>query len=171
MRNQVLKVGRIANTHGLRGEVKIVPWVDDMHVFATIQTLYLDEEKTVPLELTHVRYHNDVIIGSLSGVDSIDAAEKLKGKELYVEREKLGEPPHGRYYICDLIGLEAYDDISGEQLGKVIDVISTGPHNVYVLGRKNQKDLLIPAIPDVIKDLDIDSEKMIVHMIEGLDEL
>jgi len=170
MRNQVLEVGKIVNTHALRGEVKILPLVDDMKIFEQIDTLYFDMEKTKPIALTHVRYQNEVIIAELEGIDHIDKAEKLKNKVVYVEREIMGEPADGRYYICDLIGIKAYDE-SGEPIGQVKDVLTAGPSNVYVLAREGKKDLLIPAIPDVVKDVDIDEEKMTVHMIEGLDEL
>jgi len=170
MRQQVLEIGKIVNTHALAGEVKILPLVDDIKIFEQIETLYFDKEKMQSIALKRVRYQNGIIIAVLEGIDHIDKAEKLKNKVIYVEREALGEPADGRYYICDLIGVKGYDE-SGELLGEIKDVLSTGPTNVYVLSRSGQKDLLIPAIPDVVKSMDIDEEKMTVHMIEGLDEL
>ncbi len=170
MRNQILEAGKIVNTHGLRGEVKILPWVDDAKLFQKLSTFYLDKQKEKSIEITHVRFQNTTIIAKIKGIDDINDAEYYKNKILYVEREHIGEPPEGRYYICDLIGMEVANE-EGELLGTVKDVTSAGSANVYVVARPHQKDLLLPAVPSVVKKVDIDQNQMVVHLLEGLDEL
>lgn len=170
MRNQILEAGKIVNTHGLRGEVKILPWVDDIKLFEKLSAFYLDQEKKTKITISHVRFQNTTIIAQIEGVADINEAEKYKNKSLYIEREHLGEPPKGRYYICDLIGVQVLDE-TGHELGILKEVTTAGSANVYVVKREHQKDLLLPAVPDVVKSVDIDANKMVVHILEGLDEL
>lgn len=167
MRNTTLQVGEIVNTHGLRGEVKIVPWLDVPEDFEVLKTVYADigGQKQV-FTVASVKYQKANIIVKFREVPDIDAAEKLKRTVLYVDREQLGEPEEG-YYICDLLGITVVTD-TGETLGKIVDVFSTGSNDVYTVKGADGKEVLLPVIDDVVLSVDIDEEICKVHLLEGL---
>ena len=167
MRTQIFEVGKIVNTHALGGVLKVTPWTDNADDFERFGYVYVgaasDDNKR---KIESVKYMKSGILLTLEGVDSIEAAEKLKTKILYADREQLGEPETG-YYICDLIGVRVVAD-TGEELGKISDVIATGSNDVYVVSKPGARDLLLPVIPDVVLSVDIDEELAHVHLIEGL---
>lgn len=167
MRNKTLQVGEIVNTHGLRGEVKVVAWTDYPEVFEELEYVYL-EKNNEKFNIKSVKYQKNNVILKLDNINSIEEAQKIKGGVLYVMRDQLGEPDEG-YYICDLIGITVIDD-NDNVLGKITDVISTGKCNdVYVVANENSKhDILLPVIDDVILETDIDKEICRVHIIDGL---
>ena len=163
-----LEVGKIVNTHGLKGEVKIVPWTDYPEVFEEIEEIYLPDGRS--FKVKGVKYQKNNIIVKLEGINYIDEAEKLKGKVITAEREFLGELEEGVYYVADLIGLSVVTE-DGETIGKISDVLRTGANDVYEVKREGAKDLLIPVIESVVKDVDIEGGKVVVHLMEGLLDL
>lgn len=167
MKQKTLQVGQVVNTHGLRGEVKVVPWTDAPDVFEEFDHVYADikKEKTT-LKIQGIKYQKANLIVKFEGIDHIEEAEKLKNLTLYVDREQLGEPEEG-YYICDLLGCTVETD-EGAVLGKVVDVFPTGSNDVYVVRPAEGKDILLPVIDDVILSVDIEQEKIVVHLLEGL---
>lgn len=167
MRNKTLQVGEIVNTHGLRGEVKIVPWTDYPEVFEDFSYVYT-ENGNKKLTVKNIKYQKGNLIVKFNEINSVEEAEIMKKSVLYVEREQLGEPEEG-YYICDLLGICVIDD-EGRMLGKIKDVISTGKCNdVYVVEAEDGgRDILLPVIDEVVLDVDIDKEVCKVHIIEGL---
>lgn len=169
MKHKLLEVGKIVNTHALRGEVKVVPWTDDDSVWDRLDSVCIQGQQ-IKLEIQAVRSQKDNLIIKFADIDTIEQAQLLRNSVLLAERSVLGEPPEGRYYICDLLGIEVDTD-DGIKLGTVKEVFPTGSSYVYTIQRQGQKDMLIPAIPEVVQSIDIDGEKMIIHMIEGLDEL
>lgn len=169
--SNVLEIGKIVNTHGLRGEVKIVPWTNTPDVFEDIEYVYIKnarEEKK--LEIKNVKYQKNNIIVKFVGLDDISQAELLKNAVVTTDREQLGELPDGEYYIADLIGCEVKSE-HGEVYGKLTDVLPTGSNDVYVVKREAKRDLLIPVIDDVVLDVDINNKKIIVRLMEGLEDL
>lgn len=186
MKNMTLQVGQIVNTHGLRGEVKIVTWTNSPDVFETLSHVYTDvksekktdtgrnvkeEKKTFEKEkktlvVTSIKYQKGNLIVKFKGIDTIDEAQKYKNKVLYVNREQLGEPEEG-YYICDLIGCNVFTD-GGQDLGKVCDVFKTGSNSVYAVRTPEGKQILLPEIDEVVLSVDIENDKIIVHIIDGL---
>ena len=167
MKNKTLMVGQIVNTHGLRGEVKIVPWTDYPEVFEDFEYVYTDIKKQkTTFEISNIKYQKANLIVKFKGIDHIDDAEKLKNQELYVDREQLGEPEEG-YYICDLLGCIVKTD-EGETLGELIDVFATGSNDVYTVRREDGKQILLPVIDDVILSVDIENDEITVHLLEGL---
>ncbi len=167
MRNTTLQVGEIVNTHGLRGEVKIVPWLDTPEDFEQLKTVYADiGNQKVTYTVSSVKYQKANIIVKFREVADIDAAEKLKKVVLYVDRDQLGEPEEG-YYICDLLGITVVTD-TDETLGKIVDVFSTGSNDVYTVKRPDGSEVLLPVIDDCILSVDIDEEICRVHLMEGL---
>ncbi len=163
----LLEVGKIVNTHGLRGEVKIVTWTDTPDVFENLDYVYSGEQK---LTIQNVKYQKNNIIVKFKEIPSIDDAEKYKNKVLTAERDMLGELPEGTYYIADLIGLDVYDD-EGNKVGVLADVFNTGSNDIYEVKREGRKALLLPVIDDVVLNIDLDLKKITVHIMEGLDEL
>lgn len=167
MKQKTLQVGQIVNTHGLRGEVKVVAWTDTPDVFEDLETVYTDiKNEKKAFTIRGVKYQKGNLIVKFGGVDHIDEAEMLKNHVLYVDREQLGEPEEG-YYICDLLGCTVETD-EGAVLGTVVDVFPTGSNDVYVVRPEKGKDILLPVIDDVILSVDIEAEKIVVHLLEGL---
>lgn len=161
----LLEVGRIVNTHGLRGEVKVVPWTDYAETFEDIKTLYLDDGRT--LTIRNIKYQKANIILKFAEIDHIDEAEKLKNRIVSAQREALGELPEGVHYIADIIGLKVVDE-EGNHIGEITDVFPTGANDVYEVKREGEKPLLLPVIDSVIRNIDIDAGKVTVHIIDGL---
>lgn len=167
----MLEVGKIINTHGLKGEVKIATWTDSPDVFEDIEYVIIKSKKgDMTLNVAGVKYQKNNIIVKFRELERIEDAEPLKNSVLYVPREILGELPEGVYYIADLIGLEVFDD-EGHKIGVIADVFSTGANDVYDIKREGQKNLLLPVIDDVVLDVDIEGGKVTVHIMEGLLDL
>lgn len=160
-----MEVGQIVNTHGLRGELKINPWADDATVFEQLSTLYLkDTEQT--LHIQAVRYHKNCAIVKAEGIDNINDAEPLKGQVVCADRDELGEPPEGAYYIADLLGLTV--KTADRVLGRLSDVFSTGSNDVYVVKPEQGRDILLPVIPEVVREVNLDGGYVLVELMEGL---
>lgn len=166
-----LEVGKIVNTHGLRGEVKIVPWTDSPDVFEDISFVYAKRRnEEIKLTLSGIKYQKNNIIVKFKEINSIEEAETFKNSTLTADRKMLGELPEGVYYIADLIGCEVYEE-DKEKIGILSDVFNTGANDIYAVSREKKKDLLIPVTDDSIISVDILNKKIIVRLMEGLDEL
>lgn len=166
-----LEVGKIVNTHGLKGEVKIVTWTDSPDVFEDLEYVFTNKKKEeIKLDITNIKYQKNNIIAKFSQINSIEEAETFKNCVLTAERSMLGELPEGVYYIADLIGCTVFDD-KDEELGKISDVFNTGANDIYAVSRPKNKDLLIPVTDETILNVDIENKKVYVKLIEGLDEL
>lgn len=167
----LLEVGKIVNTHGLRGEVKVVPWTDYPEVFEDIETVYIKKKTEYErLDIAGLKYQKNNLIVRFSQLKDINEAEKYKNQVLYAERDALGELPEGVYYIADLIGLEVVKE-DGEKVGVINDVFNTGSSDIYDVKREGKKNMLIPVIDDVVIDTDIENGKVTVRMMEGLEDL
>lgn len=164
----LLEVGKIINTHGLRGEVKVIPWTDTPDVFEDLETLYLKNNDV--LTISSVKYQKNNLIVKFKELGDINEAGKLKNQVLYAERSALGELPDGVYYIADLIGLSVRKE-TGEEVGKIKDVLQTGANDIYVVAREGAKDLLVPVIPNVVLSVDIDGGEVTVSLPDGLEDL
>lgn len=164
--NKLIEVGKIVNTHGLKGEVKVNPWTDSPEVFESFENLYVSPEKCYPI--VSVRYQKSCVLVKLSGVDSIEDAEKLKNRVVYTDRDIFEDLPDGVYLVSDIIGLEVFED--GRLLGKVADVLNTGSNDVYVVRRGGARDLLVPAIKDVVSEINIADGRIDVILPKGLSD-
>lgn len=167
----LLEIGKIVNTHGLRGEVKVVAWTDSPEVFEDIEYAFVKRKNDYErLDVKGIKYQKGNIIIKFSQIQDINEAEKYKNQVLYTTREMLGELPDGVYYIADLIGLEVVKE-DGEKIGTISDVINTGSSDIYEVKREGQKNLLLPVIDDVVLKVDLDSKLVTVHLLEGLEDL
>lgn len=164
---QLLQVGVISSTHGVRGEVKVFPTTDDPQRFKSLKNVILDTGKEqIPLEIQGVKFFKQFVILKFKGIDNINDIERCKRRSLFVTREDAVELEEDEYYIADLIGMDVITD-EGEE-GKLVDVIETGANEVYVVEFDKYGEVLIPAIHDCILDVDIEAMSMKVHLLEGL---
>lgn len=169
---QFIRIGTITKTHGLKGEVKVFPFTDDIRRFSDLEYVFLDEAHgRRKLDVSQARYFKQMVILSFSGITDIEQAEKLKGCEIFVDRKNAVPLEEGEYYIADLIDMRVFT-ADGEELGILTDVIQTGANDVYVVrSEKYGKDILIPSIRQCIKKVDIAAETMTVELLPGLLEL
>ena len=163
---QYLEIGKIVNVHGLRGDVKVVPWCDEPEFLCEFDTLYLGKTQK-PVNVTAARLQKGNVLLHLEGVDTVEAAEQLRNQVLYMDRDEV-ELEEGVYFIQDLIGLEVLDADTGKSYGKLSDVMQTGANDVYVVSKDGAKDLLIPAIHACIQNVDVAAGQMEVHLLPGL---
>ena len=162
-----LEIGQIVNTFGIKGEVKVVPFTDDISRFDELKKVYIknkNQEKQYKIE--NVKYHKNMVLIKFSGIDKIEDAEMLKNKYLEIDREDAIPLEEGTYFIADLIGLEVYTE-DGNLLGKVEDIYNTGSKDIYVVKDELGKQVLLPGIDEVIKEVKLD-DRIIVHLIPGL---
>ncbi len=165
---QFLQVGVVASTHGIRGEVKVYPTTDDVNRFKKLKTVYAQTKGgQVPLEIQQVKFFKNMVILKFRGIDDINDVETYKGCSLLIDRRDAVELKPGEYFLCDLIGLEVYED-SGDYLGELTEIIRTGANDVYAVKTKNAKEVLIPNIKDCIIEVSLDKNRMTVHLLEGL---
>lgn len=164
----LLRVGVIANTHGIRGEVKVFPTTDEKERFKDLKKVILDmgKEQKV-LEIQSVRFFKNLVILKFKGIDNISDIEMYKGKDLLVTREDAVPLEEGEYFIADLLDLDVYSD-EDEKIGVLYDVMQTGANDVYVVKTEEGKEILLPAIDECILDIDLEESRMTVHIMEGL---
>lgn len=173
---ELLKIGVITSTHGVRGEVKVFPTTDDAKRFKQLkQVLLYTGKEYLPLEPEGVKFFKNMVILKFKGLNRIEDVEKYRQKELFVERKDAVKLKKDEYFVADLIGMQVLDE-GGVQLGILKDVITTGANDVYAvemtegnaLGAMAGKEVLLPAIKQCILQIDVESGKMVVHIMEGL---
>ena len=160
-----LEAGQIVGTHGVRGEVRVQPWCDSPQQFATFKKLYWDAEGKKPVKVKG-RPHKNIALVVLDGVDTVEAAQVLRGKMLYVDRRDL-KLPKGHYLVQDLIGLTVVDADTGETYGTLTDVSQTGANAVYHMATE-KGEILIPAIPDVVVEINLKQDVLRLRPMKGL---
>ena len=163
-----LEIGQIVNTFGIKGMVKIKPFTDDIRRFDDLKKVYIENNKSrKEYEIEEVKYHKEMVLIKFKGVETVEQAELLRNYYLKVKREDEPELDDGTFYIVDLLGLEVYSD-EGNLLGKLEDIYNTGSNDIYVVKNELGKQLLLPAISDVIKDINLDEKRIVVHILHGL---
>jgi len=160
-----LEAGQIVGTHGVRGEVRVQPWCDSPQQSAGFKKLYWDAAGKQPVKVKG-RPHKNIALVTLEGVDTVEAAQVLRGKMLYVDRRDL-KLPKGHYLVQDLIGLTVVDADSGETYGTLTDVSQTGANAVYHMAT-DKGEVLIPAIPDIVIEIDLKREILRLRPMKGL---
>lgn len=163
----LLQVGVISSTHGIKGEVKVFPTTDDVKRFKDLKSVIFDFgtlKKEVKIE--NVKFFKNMAILKFEGYDKIEEVESLRMTKLYVTRENAVKLKKDEYFVCDLIGCIVETD--KEILGTISDILHTGANDVYVVKTKNEKEILIPAIKECILKVDMKNKKIKVHLLEGL---
>ncbi|MBI5183452.1 MAG: 16S rRNA processing protein RimM [Nitrospinae bacterium] len=170
MRGCLIPIGKILRPQGKKGEVRIIPYLNNLDQYKRVKEVFIIGEdcREVRYRVIGIRYQGRYIIIHLNGFNSIDKAETITGREIDVPKEWLDPLPEGHYYYSDIEGLDVYDE-GGQYYGKITDIFSTGEgsNDVYIVKDK-EREIFIPAIHDVIKDIDIEKKKIIIHLMEGL---
>ena len=163
----MLEVGQIVNTFGVKGMVKIVPYTDDIKRFDKLKEIYvIQRNKKTKYEIEEVKYHKNMVLVKLKGIDTMNDAELLKQSSVQIDRKDAIKLEKDTYFIVDLIGLKVVTDENIE-LGNLIDIYNTGSNDIYVVKDELGKQILLPGIKEVIKEVKLD-EKIVVHLIPGL---
>lgn len=163
MKTPYLEAGKIVNTHGVAGEVKVVPWCDGPDFLLGFDTFYLDGK---PVSVRSARVHKQSVLLSLEGVEDVNQAMRLKDKVLYIDRSQV-QLPEGRHFLADLMGLEVRDADSGEVLGVIHDILTPPAHEVYVV-RGGKAEHLIPAVDEFLVETNLEEGFIRVRLIEGM---
>ena len=161
-------IGRVVKPHGIRGEVKVVPLSDVPDRFKRLKAVWIEEagKGLTPFRVRKSRTQNELVILSIEGVDTPEEAAELAGRELLVPKDESPELPEGVFYWHDILGMEVATT-DGRILGRVTDIFQTGSNDVYVV-EDGAKEVLVPAIADVIRKVDVAEKKMIIHPMPGL---
>lgn len=170
MKQEYFEIGQIVNTFGIKGQVKVVPFTDDMHRFDELEKVILEKNKSKQVkEIEEVKYHKNMVLIKFKGIEDINQAEELRNCYLKIKREDAKKLPEGTYYIADLIGLKVYTE-QKQYLGIVEDIYSTKANDIYVIKDELGKQILLPGIKEVIQEVDLEKEWIIVHLLDGMIE-
>lgn len=162
MKKKLLEAGKIVNTHGVKGEVKIMPWTDSPEFLMEFDHLFIGN---APVKVLSSRVHKGCVIAALEGVSNIEDAIRLKHQIVFIDRDK-AELDDDQHFVADLIGLTAIDAETSDNLGTVKDVMSLPSNNVYVI--KGEREILIPAVPDFVKEINMETGIIKFKLIEGM---
>ena len=163
----LLKVGVITTTHGVRGEVKVFPTTDPER-FLDLEYVILDAGREMKkLEIRNVKFFKNLVILKFDGIDNINDIERYKRCPLLVERKDAVELEEDEYFIADMIGIQVVTE-DDEPFGTLKDVMETGANDVYVIDTEEHGEVLVPAIRECILDVDIENQKMKIHLMDGL---
>ena len=160
-KSKFLEAGEIVSTHGVRGEVKILPWTDSVDFLRRFKTLYIGGR---PYAVRHSFAHKGCMIAALEGVEDVEAAQALKGRTVCFARAD-ARLPKGSFFLADLLGARVVTE-DGEEVGELVDIIENPTQNVYIV--RGVREHLIPAVPEFIRKTDTESGVVTVRLIEGM---
>lgn len=165
---EYFEVGQIVNTFGIKGEVKVKAFTDEMTRFDELKKVFIELKGTLKqMEIEYVKYQKNVVIIKFKGIEDINMAETLRGSLIKIHRKDAKKLDEDTYFIADLLGLAVYTD-TDQLLGKVDDIYQTGSNDVYVVKDGLGKQILLPGTKEVIKKVDFENERIIVHILKGL---
>ena len=166
MRKQFLEAGKIVSTQGVRGELRVQPWCDSAAFLCQFQTLYFAQGEQ-PVQVLSARVHKNLALLKLEGVTTVEQADLLRGKVLYLNRDDCSLEP-GRYFIQDLLGLHVLDADTGDNYGTISDVFPTGANDVYEVTGSDGRRYLIPVIPDVVLQVQPEQGRVLIRPMKGI---
>ena len=162
-------MGKIVNTHGVRGEVKVYPYSDDLEKFEDFEYFYIEGEGKKKYEIESTRVHKNMVLVKFKGYEDINKVLNFLNKNVYMERKDVEDDSEG-HYIVDLIGCEIFDD-QGALIGHLKDVLQTSAQDLYEIKKKSDgKMFYLPVVDEFVKNIDIKNRKIVVHLIEGIME-
>lgn len=165
---EYLEIGQIVNTNGLKGMLKIKPFTDDITRFEDLEVIYIQKgQELIEKNIEEVKYVKNMVLLKLEGIDDIDEAEKYRNMYIKINKEDIGDIPEDSYLIVDMLECNVYTE-EDEFLGKMVDVLTTGSNDVYVVKTEEGKEILLPAIKEVVKDINIKNKKIVVKLMDGL---
>ena len=168
MKQSFFEIGQIVNTFGIKGFVKINPFTDDLERFEELKSVFVVKNKElIEMQIEEVKFHKHLVLVKFKGIEDINMAEKYKGCYIKIKRENARKLPEGTYFIADLIGIKVYDE-DGNLLGKVDDIYNNKSTDIYVIKDDLGKQILLPSTKEVIKQIDVDNDRIVVHLIDGL---
>ena len=163
-----LQVGVISSTHGVRGEVKVFPTTDDPKRYKKLKKVYLDTGREfLPLEIQGVKFFKQFVIVKFKGIDNINDIEMYRGRSLLVDRKDAVSLEKDEYFIADMVGIDVYTE-DGEKFGVLKDVMETGANDVYIIDSINHGEVLVPAIKQCVLGVNIEENRMDIHLMDGL---
>lgn len=166
--NEFLEIGQIVNTYGIKGYVKVNPFTDNYERFSDLDKVFIEVKKDLQeFIIEDVKYSKNVVLLKLKGIEDINMAENYRNCYIKINRKNAVKLPKDSYFVIDIIGIQVFTD-EGNLLGNIVDVFKTGANDVYVVKDEIGKQILLPAIEKVVKQVNIKDKKMIVHLIEGL---
>ena len=168
MFSQYLEAGKIQGTHGVKGELRVVPWCDSAEFLTQFKTFYYEKGKK-RVNVLSSRVHKKQLLLRMEGIDSVEQADVLRDRILYFDRNDV-ILPDGSYFIADLLGMSVYDADSFIYYGTISRIMRTGANDVYQITAQDHKNYLIPAVPSVIISIDMEKNKMLIRPIEGIFE-
>lgn len=160
-KQQYIEAGRIVNTHGVAGEVKIEVWLDSPQFMKKCGRIFVDG---APLKIISAREHKGFLLAHLEGVDDVNAAMRLKGREVRIDRGD-AKLPRGAYFLQDIIGAAVVDE-AGSAVGTLEEIMETPASRIYVV--RGEREHMIPAVPEFIRSVDAERGVITVHLIEGM---
>lgn len=167
---EYITIGKVLCPWGVKGQVKVEPLTDDITRYQKLKSIFVEEDsalKAYDVESVIFLKKRFVVL-KLQGIDTVDSAESFRDRYIMVHRKDAVKLPEGHYFICDIIGMEVYNEEDGTLLGRIKDVMKTGANDVYVVELQSGRELLIPAIREVVKSIDIENKKMVVKLMEGM---
>ncbi|MBE6770867.1 MAG: 16S rRNA processing protein RimM [Ruminococcaceae bacterium] len=168
MIKEFLEIGEIVGTHGIRGEIRFNPWCDSPEFVKKFKTLYFDSNGGCAAQIKTARPHGNIVLLTIKDVDSVEKAQKLRGKVLYMKRSD-AKLPEGTYFIAELIGCTVYDADNPDKIyGTLSDVSETGANDVWHIKDSNGKEYLIPSIPDVVIETDVAQNRIVIRPLKGI---
>lgn len=168
MKQEYFEIGQIVNHFGIKGMVKVNPFTDDISQFEKLKSILLVKDgKFSEIEIEETKYSKNQVLLKLKGIDTVEEAEKYRGCYLKIARSNSKKLPKDTYFIADLLGLTVYTD-ENILLGKVEDIYNSGANDIYVVKSEDGKQILLPGTKEVIKQIDLEQEKITVHIIKGL---
>lgn len=168
MSQEFIVIGKVVSTQGNKGEVNVLPLTDSINRFKKLDTVFLGNNhgKTI-IDIEKIRIQKDMVILKVKDIENIEEAKTIVGSFLEVERKNAVKLSKDTYFIFEIIGLEVYDE-NNLFLGKVENVISTGSNDVYIVKGKNKQELFIPAIREVVKDINLEKKRITINIVDGL---
>ncbi len=168
MSGEFITIGKVVSTQSNKGEVKVLPLTDSTDRFNNLDTVFLrNSNSRTTLNIEKIRIKENTVILKLKDIENIQEAKMIVGSFLEVKRENAVKLPKDTYFLFEIIGLEVYDE-NNIFLGKVENIISTGSNDVYIVKDKNKKELSIPAIREVVKNIDLEKKRITIKMVDGL---
>ena len=168
MSQEFIIIGKVVSTQGNKGEVNVLPFTDSIDRFNNLDNVFLrNKNSQTILNIEKIRIKKDTVILKIKDIESIEEAKMIVGSFLEVERKNAVKLPKDTYFIFEIIGLEVYTE-NDIFLGKIENVISTGSNDVYIVKGENKKELFIPAIREVVKNVNLEKKRITINMVDGL---
>jgi len=165
---ELIIIGKVVSTQGNKGEVNVLPFTDSIDRFNNLDNVFLrNKNSQTILNIEKIRIKKDTVILKIKDIESIEEAKMIVGSFLEIERKNAVKLPKDTYFIFEIIGLEVYTE-NDIFLGKIENVISTGSNDVYIVKGENKKELFVPAIREVVKNVNLEKKRITINMVDGL---